>query len=437
MIYTLEVLKAHEGDCMLLHWGTRAQPKLAVVDGGPSDTYETYLRPRLDLIQSKRQPSPLEIEFVMVSHVDNDHIVGVKKMFSDLHSEVQRQVPEANRPIKVRRLWHNTFDDVVANRLSAHYEQFTASFTADGSGELPSGSRDIIKQGLEERGEAEDDDQAEHLALDISKVLAGHAEARDLRDKHRFLYQAQAIGGLNRPFTHRGGSTLITAELTPRPLSVAGLTFHIVGPRQAEIEALQADFDAYLQKKGLNTAEATLAAYADNRVPNLSSIVCIGSIDVGGTRKSILLTGDARGDKMIEGLRSAGYLSGNADEHLHVNVLKVPHHGSNRNVRRDFFRKITADVYVLSGDGKHGNPDVEVFEWITESRRRDEDFTIAMTYSVAVTDARRKAEARSPWQDERHSIAHFVSAKRQEGYSFRLEEDAPILIELGDEAIDW
>ena len=438
MLYTLEVLKAHEGDCLLLHWGTQAQPRLGVIDGGPGDTYGTTLRPRLDQIRRNRNVDPLEIEFVMVSHVDNDHVVGVDKLFADLASEVNRNVPEGQRPLRVERLWHNTFDDVIGNRLDAHYRQFSASFTADANGELPATSRAEIKAGLEERGETEDEDEAEHLAADISKVLAGHPEGRALRDKHSLLHRANAIRGLNRPFVSAGGgSTLITAELTPDPLSVSGLEFHVVGPRQAEIDALQTEFDAYLTKKGLNKAEAALAAYSDPSVPNLSSIVCFASLEVGGKPATILLTGDARGDKMILGLQAAGYLDGSSDERLHVDVLKVPHHGSDRNVRRDFFKKISADVYVLSGDGKHGNPDRATLEWIIESRQPADKYRIVMTYSIAETDQRRKREARSPWNAKEDSIAALFAAKKAEGCRFTVEAGAPILIELGDEHIAW
>jgi hypothetical protein len=41
---------------------------------------------------------------------------------------------------------------------------------------------------------------------------------------------------------------------------------------------------------------------------------------------------------------------------MHVDILKGPHHGSNRNVERIFFKRITADHYVFSGNGEHGNP---------------------------------------------------------------------------------
>lgn len=53
---------------------------------------------------------------------------------------------------------------------------------------------------------------------------------------------------------------------------------------------------------------------------------------------------------------------------MQIDVVKLPHHGSIRNVDRDFFERITADHYVFSADGKHHNPDVETLELLTEVR---------------------------------------------------------------------
>jgi len=52
------------------------------------------------------------------------------------------------------------------------------------------------------------------------------------------------------------------------------------------------------------TPEEALAAYVDKSVPNLSSLVVLAK--AGG--KTMLLTGDARGDKILEGLELVGAL---------------------------------------------------------------------------------------------------------------------------------
>lgn len=428
MLFTLEVLRAFEGDCLLLHWGDPQSPKLALIDGGPGETYRLHLSPRLkDLAQARG--TPMELEFAMVSHVDNDHIVGVDKFFADLKAEVDR--PEDQRTFRLKRLWHNAFDDVVRNELNAHYTRFTASFTASASGELPSSSVQPIKQRLEAKGTPAD--EAEHLAFDIAKIIAGHKEGRALRDKHRFLRQNHAIAELNRPFLRDGQGTLITAERTPTPVSIAGLNIHIVGPLEPEIQALQQEFDEYLEKKGIAMSpEAALAAYADTTAPNLSSIVCLVSVDIGGTEKRILLTGDARGDKMIEGLKKAGYLT-DAAPSLHVDILKVPHHGSDRNVAPQFFAAISADTYVLSGDGKHGNPDRDVLKWIIESRAPQDQYKIVFSYGLDETDERRKKEARRPWNEQKHGLRALIDQKRQAGHDgFTIEDGGPMKIDLGE-----
>jgi beta-lactamase superfamily II metal-dependent hydrolase len=57
------------------------------------------------------------------------------------------------------------------------------------------------------------------------------------------------------------------------------------------------------------------------------------------------------------------------DGKYHVDIFKVPHHGSARNVTREFFSEITADVYIISADGTYGNPDFETLGWIVETAR--------------------------------------------------------------------
>ena len=52
-----------------------------------------------------------------------------------------------------------------------------------------------------------------------------------------------------------------------------------------------------------------------------------------------------------------------------MDVLKVPHHGSVRNVSRDFFKTVTADKYVISANGKYGNSDLDTPVWIVEAAR--------------------------------------------------------------------
>jgi hypothetical protein len=430
MLLTLEPLQALEGDCLLLHWGSVADPRLAVIDGGPGNVYQNSLRPRLEEIRANRGLERLPIELVMVSHVDNDHIVGVKKFFQQLKHEVDGNVGAALRHFGVKRLWHNTFNDVLGDGIDKYYTTLTASLQASVGG---SPNPELVKRladAYKTKHPAALDPDAE--ALDIALVLAGHGEGRGLRDSWQFLFNHGQTAALNAPFTKNGQSTLITREMTPTPVSIGGLGVTIIGPMEAEIEALQEEFDTFITQKGLVEA-SLLAAYADTSIKNLSSIVCL--VEIGGKR--ILLTGDARGDKILDGLQAVGLLAGGP---LKVDVLKGPHHGSDRNVEPEFFEQIIADTYVFSGDGKHGNPERDTLTWLTDGRGKDAEFKIVLTYPVAEIDPKRRHEAEKrhkPWTKAKHSLDAFFEKRKDEGFKFTVHEGAPIKIDLGDETPPW
>lgn len=435
MLFTLEPLKAHEGDCLLLHWGTAASPKLAVVDGGPGDTWETSLRPRLEAIAAQRSPTgPMPIEFVMVSHVDNDHIVGIKKMFRVLKREIEDTVPVDRRTFSVRRLWHNTFNDILGDSLDAYYQHLPPALTASTEQGVTPALAAAVDRAFRERHRPGDAEEEESLGAisDLSGILAGHGEGRELRDSQEFLRAAQQTAVLNSPFSVGGTATLITAERTPSPIQLAGLGVRVVGPRVPEIEALQAAFDAYIKSKGLSV-EAVLAAYTDKSVPNLSSIVCI--VEHGGRR--ILLTGDARGDKVLASLEQLGLLAAGAP--MKVDVLKVPHHGSDRNLELEFFRRIHADHYVFSGDGKHGNPERDTLAWLLASREPSARYQVVLTYPAQEIDGRRKAEAlkkkNGTWNDASDGIGVLLASAKSAGHRFTVVDGGPTRIDLGDEGL--
>ncbi len=426
MYFTLEVLPAFEGDCLLLHWGSVSKLRLAVIDGGPAQTFETSLRPRLIEILEQSEKENLDIDFVLVSHVDADHITGIRKLYAQ-----KRRAMDAHRPgdcpFELNALWYNCFNDIIGDSADKYYKQFKNEVFASVDGQIGENVVSGIRASLGERGQIADDKESLHLAHDIGHVLAGHADARTLRDHHKFLYDKQKSDALNSPFGGAGAGTLITADVTPNPISRSGLTIHIVGPARSEIEALQRDFDKYLKKKNISP-EALLAAYADKSIPNLSSIVCL----VEYKDKRILLTGDARGDKILVGLEAAGLLENGK---LLVDVLKVPHHGSDRNVDESFFSKIIADTYVFSADGKHGNPDRTTIEWLTTERGKNAKYEMVFTYPLDHIDGVREEDA-DTWSRSDDSIEAYLQSLKKQGFLFGVRAGGRSRIELGEE-IPW
>jgi len=430
MIFSLDVRRARKGDCLLLHYGTKQDPGLVMIDGGPRGVYGPHLRPRLEKIKQARGTGPLDVDLLMVSHVDDDHINGILELTSEL-----REAADTHNPplVNILGLWHNSFDNIIDGEGEDLTEEVTSQFgeaSVSADGEL---SDDAI---AEVENESDEDREVVRSGL---MVLASIEQGAQLRVDADLL---------DLPTNDEFDEGLIIADEDTEPVDMGrGLTFTVVGPMRPEVEALRKrhnDWLKDLKKKGKSPSEV-LAAYVDKSVPNLSSLVLLA--EVGG--KTMLLTGDARGDKILEGLETTGLIEpGGA---LNVDVLKVPHHGSDNNLDDDFFERIIARHYVFSGDGEHGNPERASLEMLFEARGGD-DYTIHLTYPIDEIDKGRKddwnklrnsekkrkkkkpsVKVRPAWSTKKQSLRAFFDA--HDGLEDKVKivsEDAPHLIDLHD-----
>ena len=401
MLFSLDVIRAHKGDCLILHYGPDDNPRLIMIDGGPAAVYEPHLKPRLKDIRAARGIAanrPLLVDMLMVSHVDDDHIRGILDMTRDLiTSEMNGKAPF----VRILNAWHNSFENIIDDTPNELTAAFRSHFgAASMNGDPP---EDLM---------IDSDDEINSEVLSSSmKVLASIEQGARLRSD---------LDRLNVPLNTEFDGKLIMAEEDGDVLDMGdGLQLTVIGPMISELKKLHGKHQAWLrelEEKGLSPADA-LAAYVDRSVPNLSSIVVLAEVD--GT--SMLLTGDARGDKILQGMEFVGLIL--PDGTIHVDLLKVPHHGSANNLDDDFFERITADHYVFSGDGKHGNPDRTALEMLLNARG-NADYTIYITYPIKEIDAERKkdwekeqakeerrreknpnAKVRPNWSKKKHSLA--------------------------------
>lgn len=175
---------------------------------------------------------------------------------------------------------------------------------------------------------------------------------------------------------------LVMLETSTQPIQLGPLTLRVIGPNRASLDALRVEWLKWLAKTEQKIAsDPTAMTNSDKSVPNLSSIVLLAECD----HKTILLTGDARSDHIVSGLDQAGLLT---DGKLHVDVMKVAHHGSDRNHTAKFFKTVTAGKYVISANGKDDNPDLKTLEWIVEAAHAAERPTeIIVTNATPTTKA--------------------------------------------------
>ena len=101
--------------------------------------------------------------------------------------------------------------------------------------------------------------------------------------------------------------------------------------------------------------------YKGVTAPNVASLMFM----VQEQDKRLLLTGDAQQDAILDGLETTGFLVNGA---IHLDVLKVQHHGSEHNLDSNFAKHVSADHYVFCGNGENGNPEIAVIDAIYKSR---------------------------------------------------------------------
>jgi hypothetical protein len=314
-MFTLHAVQAAFGDCLLLEYGDAGQPRFVLIDGGPARTYQAHLKPVVQRLVTNRG----QIELAVLSHVDNDHVVGLLDLFSDLQGRSAFGKP---RPV-IQSLWHNAFSQTIGREL----DEETLREISDLSAWAPD------------------------LADPLDVVARGIAEGDQLQRG------ASTLGiPINPGFS---GGVVVTEPGAAHSLQDLGI--RVLGPSQKALEKLRKQWQAWLERQH----DRDLGPGKDQSVPNLSSIMLLA--ETGGARA--LLPGDGRGDEIIDGLRASG--AWDTGDNFHVDLLKLPHHGSARNATPEFFRMVKADRYLICADGTNGNPDPPALEWLLAAARDD------------------------------------------------------------------
>lgn len=368
----LSMYQANQGDCLLL---TARDGTTLLVDGGMKGSYRDHVARSIGTMARKGT----QIDLVCVSHIDQDHINGILQLMDDIAAwrvfDFQRGSgntvfpnPKGLRPPETRAIWHNAFKDQVADNSGAIEDQLVANMKLFNMSSRALGP-----------------DVAQH-ARHYDELATGVREGLQLSNR---------IGSnqLNIPTNQPFGGGLVSIEDPQHPpakVSLGGMDLFLIGPFMEDLEKLRGEWNDWLQKNQeavqairkeaaedqeqfpldegqliLSSLKA-LATELGNRnavtTPNLASIMLL--VEEAG--KTVLLTGDGHAADILKGLEAHGKLD-NAGR-IHVDVLKVQHHGSEHNIDEDFCKAVTADHYVICANGSHHNPELDVLQAIIDSR---------------------------------------------------------------------
>jgi hypothetical protein len=283
------MMPGEDGDCLLLEYGDDTFVRRILVDGGRSGTYP-LIKPVLAGLDGT-------VDLLVVTHVDQDHILGVLALLDD-----------PDRPVEFGDVWFNGFDHLL---------------DAEGFGAV----------------------DGEKLT---SALLARKIPWND------------AFGG-------RGvevGRDLAWFD--------DGSTMTVLSPDRTQLERLAPVWSAECAKNGLipgrdpdelppvegfehfgapNVGQLAASPFKpDTSKTNLTSIGLLFEFE----DRRIVLTGDADDRRLAASLRAPAEAAGGR---LHLDVLKVAHHGSDHNLSNDLLALIDCDRYLISTSGaRHDHP---------------------------------------------------------------------------------
>jgi beta-lactamase superfamily II metal-dependent hydrolase len=365
------MFQSAQGDCLLL--SDTGNKTRILVDAGMPDAYTTHVAPALTKFRKAKKKN---IDLLYVSHIDRDHIGGVLQLLDDevlwrvhehqkAHGNPAHKAPGALRPPVISAIWHNSFYDQLEDNAAPIEEALAASAPILSAAEVEA----VRNAGRQQAG----------LVTSI----------RDAIRVSRRISPKQ----LKIPLNAAADGKLLMLRSGQAPIDLGQFRITILGPTKGHLKKLRDDWNTWLEtvegKKAVETLrkaaradETALGASDFDRLfavmalqaeafgnpssvtpPNLASLTLL--VEEGG--KSILLTGDARWDQVIDGLKATGRLADGAT--LAVDVIKVPHHGSEHNVvETTLLDRTVGKHYVFCGNGHSHNPEIAVVELMAKHR---------------------------------------------------------------------
>ena len=296
-MFSIEMLPAERGDCLWLTYGADDDLHHVVIDAGPSQTQTTVVPELRRRIKALGGKANC-VELLVITHVDRDHIQGIVQLLAPATS---------NRFF--REIWFNGFHHLGA--LGAvEGEQLTAELN---------------------------------------------------RDKRRW----------NKSFDHHA---VVVPPDGPLPVVTlpGGLKITLLSPSPAKLEKMIPRWETEVRRAGLVPGEGAplprklvedgilgvpslddLAAskfVSDTEPPNGSSIAFLAEFE----GKKALLGADAFMKEVIGSLKRLG------PGPLELDAVKLPHHGSRKNLNVEFVSMVRCRNWLFSSNGaqfNHPNPE--------------------------------------------------------------------------------
>jgi len=369
-----------------------------LIDGGTAAEYRAHIAPLLARVRRNGR----KLRCICLTAPVLGRIDGIVQLFEDAvhhriaayqHNTGNREFRKtaAPQPPAVGAVWFNSVHELAGITAAGLAEQLEAQATwiALVKAQAPAAPKSVLAA----------IQQSERLAALLSPRELGiprnpEVDGRPLRQQDRAngirlgALTVDVIGPLPHDLESCGGDWTRwlreTNEAHARLMERAGL--------QAVVRAAIAASDRH---ESIFALAAALRPAAAAGIPDLPSIILL----IREKQASMLIPGTASVDTILLGLARSGRLD--SDGAAHFNVLQLPVSASARTATEDFFRRITADHYLLATGSVNRRPSVEMIEGLFSARLADararKPFTVWVNDDATSIESASNADVQRFW----------------------------------------
>lgn len=299
-------LKAENGDAIVINFlDSEGKPRNILIDGGREITYFDRVRRNgpLKKVIDKIKDRGENIDLMILSHIDNDHIEGFLKMFEQ----------DKNAANIIGEVWFNS-GEAIANYLKKPKNDDLNLFITDGSN---------VYTGVDE-------------GIEFQKYLQKHNLDRD--------------GVIMKGLEWEGFNLKINV-LTPTHKQLEEL-LELYRDETGDVKYTSAgnDWSKNLSDIISEEEKSSFRFNQDKSEKNGSSITSL----ITHNDKRFLLLADSHPKEVCSALKDLGYSKENP---VVVEFMQVSHHGSKKNNNKELFELVDTENYIISTNSSgHGHP---------------------------------------------------------------------------------
>lgn len=303
--FTLSMLPAANGDAIWISAGQTGAVKHILIDAGVADTAEK-LAAHVARLQEKFG-QPVVISLLVLTHIDEDHIDGVLGFLSMLR----------DARVHVEAMWYNGYHQVFNVKPE---------------------KSDKLGPANAERVSA----MVQHLNIPLNPGLGDDA-----------ALTVESCSQLDSP-------------------NLPGIAISVLGPTQQRVDRLRRKWAATMKGTQGTIYAQTRRTLEDDVLGGAKKIASDASASNGSSiillieyeEIGVLMTGDAFGPDLNRILENLG-----ESQRENVRFIKLPHHGSWRNMHDELPGRTAARHYLISTDGKSGHPDTDTISLFDSIKR--------------------------------------------------------------------